>query len=88
LRLDVETNESDYFVMFKDLTAGRETYPAGRYLVADRLDASRADLDFNKAYNPPCAFTGFATCAFAPPQNRLDLRIEAGERYEAGRSEH
>ena len=69
------------FVIFADRTSGHGSYPAGRYLDAE---APRGDgtvlLDFNHAYNPPCAFTPFATCPLAPPENRLDLRVEAGER--------
>lgn len=69
------------FLIFADRTSGHGSYPAGRYL---DTDAPAADgtvlLDFNHAYNPPCAFTDFATCPLAPPENRLDLRVEAGER--------
>lgn len=69
------------FLIFADRTSGHGSYPAGRYL---DTDAPTADghvwVDFNRAYNPPCAFTPFATCPLAPPENRLDLRVEAGER--------
>jgi len=69
------------FLIFADRTSGRGSYPAGRYL---DTDAPAADgtlrIDFNHAYNPPCAFTAYATCPLAPPENRLDLRMEAGEK--------
>ncbi|MCS6781502.1 MAG: DUF1684 domain-containing protein, partial [Geminicoccaceae bacterium] len=65
---------------------GRETYGGGRFLYADPPDAEgTVRLDFNRAFNPPCAFTAFATCPLPPPENRLDLAIEAGEkRYRPG----
>jgi uncharacterized protein (DUF1684 family) len=69
------------FLIFADRTSGHGSYPAGRYLDTDPPGADGHVLvDFNHAYNPPCAFTPFATCPLAPPENRLDLRIEAGER--------
>jgi len=67
------------FFIFKDLTSGRETYPPGRFLYADMPEDGEVVLDFNKAVNPPCAFTPFATCPLPPEQNRLDVRVEAGE---------
>lgn len=74
------TEEDDQlFFVFRDLTAGKETYPAGRFLYADMPRDGSVVLDFNKAYNPPCAFTPYATCPLAPPQNRLRVRIDAGE---------
>lgn len=79
-----EAGGDDLFVVFGDATNGLETYGGGRYLHAPLPDADgRVTLDFNRAYNPPCVFTPFATCVLPPPQNRLPLRIEAGEkRYE------
>ncbi|MBD8696371.1 DUF1684 domain-containing protein [Stenotrophomonas sp. CFBP 13718] len=69
------------FLIFADRTSGHGSYPAGRYLDTDAPGADgRVLVDFNHAYNPPCAFTPFATCPLAPPENRLDLRVEAGER--------
>lgn len=69
------------FLIFADRTSGHGSYPAGRYLDTDAPGADGHVLvDFNHAYNPPCAFTPFATCPLAPPENRLDLRVEAGER--------
>lgn len=70
------------FVMFSDATSqSAETYGAGRYLDVARPDASGATvIDFNYAYTPPCAFTRFATCPLAPPENALPIPIRAGER--------
>jgi hypothetical protein len=67
------------FVMFADRTSGRETYGAGRFLHVPLPDGESVRVDFNRAYNPPCAFTGFATCPLPPPQNRLELAVRAGE---------
>ncbi len=70
----------ELFVIFGDRTSGHGSYPAGRYLDLPAPDASgNVVIDFNHAYNPPCAFTPFATCPLTPPENRLDLRVEAGE---------
>jgi uncharacterized protein (DUF1684 family) len=67
------------FFVFSDETSGKETYGGGRFLYADRTKDGSVILDFNKAVNPPCAFTQFATCPLPPSQNRLRARIEAGE---------
>jgi len=82
-RLDpiLEQGSTDYFVIFKDETSHDTTYPAGRYLYASPAGPDgKVVLDFNKAYNPPCVFTPFATCPLPPLQNRLSLRVEAGEK--------
>ncbi len=71
--------EADLFVMFKDATTGKETYPAGRYLYSPVV-GTEVTLDFNMAFNPPCAFTPYATCPLPPPGNTIDVPIEAGER--------
>ena len=68
------------FFVFKDATAPRETYGAGRFLDAPPPRNGTVLLDFNRAYNPPCAFTSFATCPLPLPQNVLPVRIEAGEK--------
>jgi uncharacterized protein (DUF1684 family) len=72
-----------FFFVFRDATAGHETYGAGRFLdaPAPAKGSSTVVLDFNEATNPPCAFTPFATCPLPPPGNVLAVRIEAGERY-------
>ncbi len=67
------------FFIFGDQTSGKRTYPSGRFLYADRPSHGQVLLDFNKAYNPPCAFTPYATCPLPPSQNRLEVRIAAGE---------
>ncbi len=74
-------NES-YFLIFRDATSGVTTYGAGRFLYAPAVDQGGTTvLDFNLAYNPPCAFTPYATCPLPPPQNWLHVPIEAGEKY-------
>jgi uncharacterized protein (DUF1684 family) len=77
----VDEGDHRLFLNFADRTSGHESYPAARYLYAEYPDASgKTIIDFNKTYNPPCAFTDFATCPLPPPQNRLDLAIRAGEK--------
>jgi uncharacterized protein len=80
-----EAGEEDLFVMFGDRTNGVETYGGGRYMYTPWPGPDmRMELDFNKAYNPPCVFSVHTTCALPPPQNRLPFRVDAGEkRYEA-----
>lgn len=83
LQLEAYDSGNQLFFVFGDRTSGRETYPAGRFLYADRpVDGDETILDFNRAYNPPCAFNDFATCPVASPQNRLQVRIEAGEKFD------
>ena len=79
LRLRPIEEDGKLFFIFRDLTSGKETYPAGRFLYSDMPAGGQVMLDFNKAYNPPCAFTPYATCPLPPPENRLQVRIEAGE---------
>ncbi|HEX9161811.1 MAG TPA: DUF1684 domain-containing protein [Thermoanaerobaculia bacterium] len=80
-----EQGEPDLFLIVKDQTSRDLTYPAARYLYAKHPGPDGTTVvDFNKAYNPPCAFTPFATCPLPPPQNVLPLRIEAGEKRYAG----
>lgn len=79
----LDGGEDQFFMIFADATTGGETYGGGRYLYADRPDPDsdgQTFIDFNKAYNPPCAFTDFATCLLPPTENRLDLAIMAGEK--------
>lgn len=81
-RLDAELLSSGaYYIIFKDETAGKSTYPAGRYLVSEIAEDDHVVIDFNRAYNPPCAFTDHATCPLPRPENVLDIAIEAGEKY-------
>lgn len=79
-----EAGAKELFFIFADRTSGKETYGAGRFLYAELPKDGRVVIDFNKAYNPPCAFTPHATCPLAPPENRLDLTIAAGERKYRG----
>jgi uncharacterized protein (DUF1684 family) len=72
------------FFVFKDGTAPRETYGGGRVLTAKAPRDGAVVLDFNRAYNPPCAFTSFATCPLPLPENVLPLRVEAGEKVWSG----
>lgn len=77
----LDEGEGTLFLVFADRTSGHGSYGAGRFLDAPLPDAQgKLMLDFNRAYNPPCAFTPFATCPLPPPENRLDLAIAAGER--------
>ncbi len=79
----LEAGSDQLFIIFRDTTSRTETYGAGRFLYAKKAANGKVVLDFNRAENPPCAFTSFATCPLPPPQNRLDVKIKAGEkRYE------
>ncbi len=80
LRLDAEVDGSSLSVVFRDLTSGHETYAASRFLDAGPPKDGQVVLDFNQAYNPPCAYNPYTTCPLPPPQNRLAVRIEAGEK--------
>lgn len=77
----LDEGDGELFLIYADRTSGHGSYGAGRYLYAPLPDAQgRVTLDFNRGYNPPCAFTAFATCPLPPPENRLDLAIAAGEK--------
>ena len=77
----VDEGDHRLFLNFADRTSGHESYPAARYLYAEYPGADGTTvIDFNKTYNPPCAFTDFATCPLPPNSNRLDLAIRAGEK--------
>jgi len=67
------------FVVFGDATNGRESYGGGRFLDLPAPEGGRVTIDFNRAFNPPCAFTPFATCPMPPAQNRLPIAVKAGE---------
>ncbi|MGH2455388.1 MAG: DUF1684 domain-containing protein [Candidatus Limnocylindria bacterium] len=74
-------DEGELWLIFADETNGAETYGGGRFVYSEAVAADGSVwIDFNVAYNPPCVFTPFATCPLPPPQNRLALRISAGER--------
>jgi len=76
----IEEGSDELFFVFGDKTNGRESYGAGRFLYTGVSKDGTIILDFNKAYNPPCVFTDFATCPVPTPENRLKVRIEAGEK--------
>jgi hypothetical protein len=82
-RLDALTEDNGLFIIFKDPTAGETTYGSGRFLFVEDMPKPNEvfKLDFNRAYNPPCAFSEFTTCPLPPKQNVLNRRIEAGEKY-------
>jgi len=80
VRLDAEKSGDKLFFNFCDKTNGTETYPAGRFLYTAQPTAGKVVLDFNLATNPYCAYTPYAVCPLAPAQNRLAIRIEAGEK--------
>ncbi len=80
-KLDPVVEGNQFFIIFADETSGKETYGAGRFLYTSKPDSTgNVILDFNKAYNPPCAFTPFATCPLPPKQNYLRLKVTAGEK--------
>lgn len=80
LRLEPVTEDGGLFFIFKDATSGKTTYGAGRFLDTETPKSGELVLDFNRAYNPPCAFTAFATCPLPPRQNVLTAAIDAGEK--------
>jgi uncharacterized protein (DUF1684 family) len=71
----------ELMLIIKDKTSGKGTYPAGRFLDTDPPKDGKVLIDFNRAYNPPCAFTAYATCPLPPKQNWLPIAVEAGEKY-------
>jgi uncharacterized protein (DUF1684 family) len=84
-RLEVETEKGGgFFVVFRDLTSTKETHPASRFIDTDPPkngpNGKIVDLDFNRAYNPPCAYNPFTTCPLPLPGNRLAIAIPAGEK--------
>lgn len=79
--LDAFDDEGTLILAFADATTGKETYPAGRFLVIPRIaDSDRVILDFNRAYVPPCGFSIAYNCPLPPPQNRLKVSVRAGEK--------
>jgi uncharacterized protein (DUF1684 family) len=77
-------NEGDdeLFFIIKDQTAGKGTYPAGRFLYSALPKDGKVVLDFNRAQNPPCAFTPYATCPLPPKENYMAVKVEAGEKFQ------
>jgi uncharacterized protein (DUF1684 family) len=76
----VDEGDGTLFIIFRDKSSEGETYKSGRFLYADKPANGTAVLDFNRAENPPCAFTPFATCPLPPPGNSLEVEIKAGEK--------
>ncbi len=83
LAIDDGPGEPLFFVV-SDLTSGGETYGGGRFVYADAPKDGKVILDFNRAENPPCAFTPFATCPLPPKENRMQIRVTAGEKNYRG----
>lgn len=80
-KLDAIIEGGQLFILFGDATSGKETYPTGRFLYARQPDENgNTILDFNKAFNPPCAFSGYGTCPLPPKQNILPIAVTAGEK--------
>ena len=79
-KLDALVEDNQYFIIFADETSGEETYGAGRFIYVNKNDSTgKIILDFNKAFNPPCVFTKYATCPLPPKQNHLKMKVTAGE---------
>jgi len=79
------TRPKRFWFIFRDGTSGKETYETARFLYSDLRDDGTTVLDFNEAYNPPCAFNPYTTCPIPLPENRLKVRIPAGEKAYANR---
>jgi uncharacterized protein len=82
-RLDALSEDDGLFIIFKDQTAGDTTYGSGRFMYVEQMPQpnERFQLDFNRAYNPPCAFSEYTTCPLPPKQNVLAIPVPAGEKY-------
>jgi uncharacterized protein (DUF1684 family) len=76
----MSVSDSEVFFVFRDRSCGKETYGAGRFLKANIAVDGKITLDFNFAFNPPCAFTPFALCPLPPPENWLPFVVAAGEK--------
>jgi uncharacterized protein (DUF1684 family) len=81
-RMTAFEDGQDLWFVFRDLTSGETTYPAARFLYTPLPKDGKVVLDFNRAENPPCAFNPYATCPLPPPENRMTVRVEAGEQYQ------
>ena len=78
--LTIYQSDHGFFLPFVDALAGKETYPAGRYLEPDALPGNRFHVDFNIAYNPYCAYNEMWSCPITPAENRLKVAVRAGEK--------
>ena len=83
-----EPGAKELYYIFADKTSAKETYGGGRFFYSDMPKDGKVTIDFNKAYNPPCAFTPHATCPLAPPENRLAIPVTAGEKKYHGPGAH
>jgi uncharacterized protein len=81
-------SKTGLFIVFNDLTAKSDTYPGGRFLDTGPIMDGHVVLDINRAYNPPCAVTPYATCPLAPKENRLAIAITAGEKFDKAAHAH
>ena len=81
-------SKTGLFFVFNDLTAKSETYPGGRFLDTGPIVDGHVVLDFNRAYNPPCAVTPYATCPLAPKENRLAIAVPVGEKFDKAAHGH
>ncbi len=81
------TRPKHFYIVFNDATSGNETYEAARFLTAELREDGTTIVDFNEAYNPPCAFNPFTTCPIPLPENRLRASVLAGERKYSGHVE-
>jgi uncharacterized protein (DUF1684 family) len=90
LRLTAVGGDAEHglFIIFKDPTRKTDTYPAGRFLDTEAVKNGKVVLDFNRAYNPPCALTPYATCPLPPKDNQLAVEVRAGEKYDHARASH
>ena len=73
--------DDELFFIIKDQTAGHGTYPAGRFLYTPMPKDGKVVMDFNRAHNPPCAWTAYATCPLPPKENYMAVKVEAGEKF-------
>jgi len=81
-RMMAVTDDDDLWFIFRDRTSGETTYPAARFLYTPMPKDGKVVLDFNRAENPPCAFNPYATCPLPPQENRLQVPVEAGEKFQ------
>ena len=82
IRLKSFIDGDNLFIMFTDLTNGQDTYGGGRFIYAPLPQDGTTTVDFNKAFNPYCSVNQYVYCPIPPPENRLDYRVDAGERFQ------
>jgi len=84
IRLEPTQEDNELFFVIRDSTSGKTTYAASRFVYSGLPKDGRVEVDFNRAYNPPCVFTAYATCPLPPAGNRMTVAIEAGEKIYRG----